>query len=154
VDVVLEARRIKMKAKVVAGLAIVVLLVPSLSRGAEWVVHPTGDVNQDGDNIQAAIDNANPGDTIILAAGTFVLGKYLEEDASWVTVPRGSFRYFQDFSFWDVRDPVYNPWYVEGPDTPPFPQVVVVDKSVAIVGANPPCRKGKGKGAWHRTDDL
>jgi hypothetical protein len=115
-----------------------VLLAAIPATGGEWVVHPTADFNQDGDNIQAAIDAANPGDTIRLAAGTFVLGKYLEVDESWVTVPRGSFRYFQDFSFWDVRDPVYNPWYVEGPDTPPFPQVIMVNKPVTIVGADPP----------------
>jgi len=108
---------------------------------ATHIVNPTGDVDQDGDNIQAAIDAASPGDTVLLGSGTFVLGKYLDEDTTSVSTSRGSFRWFQDFMSIDIRSPDLNPWYWAlggGPDSPPFPQAIVVNKPLTIEGANPP----------------
>jgi hypothetical protein len=104
-------------------------------------VVPTGDVNLDGDNIQAAIDAANAGDEIVLKAGTFMLGKYIEDD-SWVSTSRGSFRYASDLWPFGVRDSLINPrFYIYGGyegDSPPFPQFIVVDKPLIIRGENSP----------------
>jgi hypothetical protein len=101
-------------------------------------VYPTGDVNLDGDNIQAAIDSANPGDEIILKAGTFMLGKYVEVDDSWVSTSRGSFRHVSDLYPMGARDSVINPLFnerggYEG-ESAPFPQLIVVDKPLIIRG--------------------
>jgi len=58
-------------------------------------LYPTGDVIQDTVNIQSKIDVAAPGDTLILKAGTFVLGKaFLDEVV--VKTDSGEF----DFSIW------------------------------------------------------
>ena len=110
---------------------------------AVYTVNPSGDTTgqTDGDNIQAMIDAANPGDKIVLGAGTFYLGKYQEVDTSLVFTKRGSFFYFTDFPWGtgDVRSPDINPDYYAvggGPDTPPFPQAIIVDKPVTITGEN------------------
>jgi len=103
-------------------------------------VVPTGDVTLDGRNIQAAIDAASPGDTILLGSGKFVLGEYLAEDTAWVSTSRGSFRWFADFARRDVRSPAINPLYWSqggGPATLPFPRAIVVDKPLTIEGEGP-----------------
>ena len=104
-------------------------------------VIPTGDVTRDGRNIQAAIDAASPGDTILLGSGKFVLGEYLAEDTAWVSTSRGSFRWFADFARRDVRSPAINPLYWSqggGPATLPFPRAIVVDKPLTLEGEDPP----------------
>lgn len=54
--------------------------------GNTWYVTPANDINVDGDNLTYVIDQANPGDTILLKSGTFWIGKpgaYVYE----VTIP-------------------------------------------------------------------
>jgi hypothetical protein len=126
---------------ILAVLSVELCLLTSPLLGATHTVSPTGDVTQDSNNIQKVIDMASPGDTIVLGAGTFVLGEYSEEDEALVSTNRGAFRYFADVFTWDVRSPEINPLYWQyggGPDTPPYPKVIVIDKPLIIEGANPP----------------
>lgn len=78
---------------VLAALAIMSLLLSgchvvrpeaemAAQRGVVYEVHPTGDPVQDIANIQAAIDGAQDGETILLKAGTFNFG-------DWQTNPIG-----------------------------------------------------------------
>lgn len=54
----------------------------AVQKGVVYEVQPTGDPAKDPANIQAAIDNAKDGDTVLLQAGTFNFG-------DWKTNPIG-----------------------------------------------------------------
>lgn len=62
--------------KGMSPLPMVVLMVATASAADKSAVYPSGDLSgeKDGANIQSAIDNAEPGDTIVLKAGTFHFG--------------------------------------------------------------------------------
>lgn len=49
---------------------------PDASAGQTWEVMPTGDPTQDVANVQAAIDGAQEGDTVLLTAGVFEFGDW------------------------------------------------------------------------------
>ena len=61
---------------VVLLMALTVGPVAAQNGGVVHEVYPTGDPTQDVQNIQAAIDNADDGDTILLKAGTFDFGDW------------------------------------------------------------------------------
>lgn len=64
-----------------AGLVVLLMTlgggaVAASNGGVVYEVNPTGDPTQDVPNVQAAIDNAADGDTILLKAGTFNFGDW------------------------------------------------------------------------------
>jgi len=61
---------------VVLLVALAVGAVAASDGGVVHEVYPTGDPAQDVPNVQAAIDNADDGDTILLKAGTFNFGDW------------------------------------------------------------------------------
>ncbi len=61
---------------VVLLVALAVGAAAASNGGVVHEVYPTGDPAQDVQNVQASIDNANDGDTILLKAGTFNFGDW------------------------------------------------------------------------------
>ena len=61
---------------IVLLISLAVGTVAAPDGGVVHEVYPTGNPNQDVKNVQAAIDNASNGDTILLKAGTFDFGDW------------------------------------------------------------------------------
>ncbi|MFW9889254.1 MAG: hypothetical protein ACFFER_13795 [Candidatus Thorarchaeota archaeon] len=139
-------REKRLRAVILVSWFLAILMMPAAvladsETGAVHEIYPSGDTTgqTDGDVIQAAVDTAFPGDTILLKAGTFYLGKYLETDESWVSTSRGTFQFLTELVPHTLRSELNPYWDIyggyEGP-SPPFPQWIVIDKPLVILGEN------------------